>query len=168
MGSHHGAVSPAVVGCAVVTVSDTRTPESDASGTLVRRLLETAGHPVLGYEIVADEPVAISAAVTGLVERSDVRALVVTGGTGITTRDVTVESLAGLWTRELPGFGETFRALSYLEIGPRAFLSRATAGVIATTFVAVLPGSTAACRLALERLILPVLGHVAALLEAAS
>ncbi len=164
MASHHQAVPADQIGCAVLTVSDTRTEADDESGLLIRTLLETGGHPVPFYAIVPDEPVAIRAGVTEIVERRDVRALVMTGGTGIAPRDVTIESIGSLWTLELPGFGETFRALSFAEIGPPALLSRATAGVIATTFVAVLPGSRAACRLAMERLILPVLGHAVALI----
>jgi molybdenum cofactor biosynthesis protein B len=164
--SHHRALPAEEIGCGLLTVSDTRTEKDDASGLLIRTLLEDAGYPIRSYAIVPDDPVAIRAAVTEVVERRDVRVLVVTGGTGIAPRDVTVESLGSLWTRELPGFGEMFRALSFAEIGPTALLSRATAGVIATTFVAVLPGSTAACRLAMERLIMPVLGHAVALIGA--
>ncbi len=116
--------------------------------------------------IVPDESEAIREAVTAAVERQRVVAVIVTGGTGIASRDVTIESLAPLWTKELPGFGEIFRALSFAEIGAAAFLSRATAGIIAGAFVAVLPGSPAACRLALERLVIPELGHIAELIEA--
>jgi molybdenum cofactor biosynthesis protein B len=163
---HHRALAPERIGCAILTVSDTRTDQNDASGHLIRTLLEAAGHPIRLHEIVPDEPVAIRSAVSAAVDRGDVLALVVTGGTGIAARDVTVESVADLWSHELPGFGETFRALSFAEIGPAALLSRATAGVIAGKFVVLLPGSTAACRLALERLIVPVLGHVTVLLGA--
>ena len=95
-------------------------------------------------------------------------AVIVSGGTGIARRDVTIESLKSLWTKELPGFGELFRALSFAEIGAAAFLSRATAGIVAGKFVAVVPGSPAACRLAMERLILPEIGHVAGLLAVTS
>ena len=166
MASHHHARAAGEIGCAILTVSDTRTEDTDASGSLIRALLADAGYAIRSYAIVPDEPVAIRAAVTDVVERRDVQALIVTGGTGITSRDVTVESLSSLWTRELPGFGETFRALGFAEIGPTALLSRATAGVMAATFVALLPGSTAACRLAMERLIIPVLGHAVALIGA--
>jgi molybdopterin adenylyltransferase len=162
--AHQGVVPAPQVACGILTVSDTRTPEDDASGRVIRELLEAAGHPIASYTIVPDEPVAIRAAVLRAAEEGRVRALIVSGGTGIAARDVTVESVAGLWTRELPGFGETFRALSFAEIGPAAVLSRAAAGVIGSTFVALLPGSSAGCRLAVERLVLPLLGHVAALL----
>lgn len=111
-----------------------------------------------------DERDSIRATVLGLSSRTDIQAVIVTGGTGIAPRDVTVESLADAWTKELPGFGEIFRVLSFVEIGPAAFLSRATAGVIGGTFVAVLPGSTSACELALDRLLIPELEHIAELL----
>jgi molybdopterin adenylyltransferase len=148
-----------------VTVSDTRKPADDRSGAVIREALEGAGHAVVAATIVPDEAAAVRGAVLEFAGRADVRTVVVTGGTGVAPRDVTIESLAGAWTKELPGFGEIFRALSFAEIGPAAFLSRATAGVIAGTFVAVLPGSPAACRLALERVLLPELGHVVGLLD---
>ena len=164
---HHRAAAPQEVGCAVVTVSDTRSETDDLSGAAIRTLLGGAGHPVRTYAIVPDESVAIRSALTCALERADTLAIIVNGGTGVAPRDVTIESVASLWTKELPGFGELFRALSYAEIGPAAFLSRATAGVVAGKFVAVLPGSPSACRLAMERLILPELAHVAALLAGA-
>jgi molybdenum cofactor biosynthesis protein B len=157
----HGATR---IACAVVTVSDTRTASDDRSGAAIRRALEGAGHTIVSSTIVSDDAAAIRAAVVDAATREDVQAVIVTGGTGVAPRDVTIESLAGRWTKELPGFGEIFRALSFADIGPAAFLSRATAGVIEGAFVAVLPGSTAACELALERLILPELGHVVGLL----
>ena len=152
------------VRCALVTVSDTRTPSDDRSGLVLRSGLEAGGHAVVSMEIVRDEPATIREAVLAATGRPDVQAVLVTGGTGIAARDVTIESLAGAWEKELPGFGEIFRAESFAEIGAAAFLSRATAGTIAETFVVVLPGSPSACTLALERLILPELGHVVGLL----
>ncbi len=163
MSPHHGSLRPGEIACGILTVSDTRTPDTDASGRLIREVLEAAGHPIVSYAIVPDEPVRIRTAVVEAVDRADVQALIVTGGTGISARDVTVESVAGLWTRELPGFGEMFRTLSYADIGAAGLLSRATAGIIGNTFVALLPGSSAGCRLATTRLIVPMLGHVAAL-----
>lgn len=163
MGHHdHDTVS---IGCAIVTVSDTRTASNDGSGQLIRTALEAAGHRVHWSEVVADDAQAIRSALEVATTRDDVTAVVLTGGTGIGARDVTLESLSDLWTKELPGFGEIFRSLSFAEIGPAAILSRAAAGVINGRFVAALPGSPAACRLAIERLLVPVLGHVAALLE---
>jgi molybdenum cofactor biosynthesis protein B len=163
VGHHdHDTVS---IGCAIVTVSDTRTASNDGSGQLIRTALEAAGHRVHWSEVVADDAQAIRSALEVATTRDDVTAVVLTGGTGIGARDVTLESLSDLWTKELPGFGEIFRSLSFAEIGPAAILSRAAAGVINGRFVAALPGSPAACRLAIERLLVPVLGHVAALLE---
>lgn len=166
--AHHRASDARRVGCAVVTVSDTRGPTDDRSGAVINAALVEAGHAVVDATIVPDEPEAIRAAVLAASARQDVQAVVVTGGTGIAPRDVTIESLAGSWTKELPGFGEIFRSLSFEEIGPAAFLSRAAAGVIGDTFVALLPGSPKACELALRRLLLPELGHVAGLLSGAS
>jgi len=169
MGHHaHSAFDDAKVGCAVVTVSDTRTPADDRSGSEIRRALTQAGHHVASSAVVPDEPTAIRAEVERAATSEGVTAVVITGGTGIAPRDVTIESLAGLWSKELPGFGEIFRTLSYAELGPAAFLSRATAGVIRGKFVVVLPGSPGACRLAMESLVIPELGHVAALLGASS
>src|SRR5689334_2776213 len=164
MGAHHRANVVRRVSCAIVTVSDTRTSSDDRSGAAIRRTLEAAGHTVVASTIVADDAEAIRSAVLAAARAGDARAVIVTGGTGIAPRDVTIESLASEWAKELPGFGEIFRALSFAEIGPAAFLSRATAGVIAGAFVALLPGSPAACVLALERLIVPELGHVVSLL----
>ena len=164
MASHHRSQVVRHVACAIVTVSDTRTASDDRSGAAIRRALEGAGHAIAFTMIVPDDVEAIRGAVIAAATRDDVQAVIVTGGTGVAPRDVTIESLAGTWTKELPGFGEIFRALSFADVGPAAFLSRATAGVIAGAFVAVLPGSTAACELALERLILPELGHLVGLL----
>lgn len=164
MSTHHRAHSVRHVQCAIVTVSDTRTAVEDRSGAVIRRALEDAGHSVFCATIAPDEIEAIRSAVVGAAEREEVGAVMVTGGTGIAARDVTIESLADAWTKELPGFGEIFRVLSFAEIGPAAILSRTTAGIIAGTFVAVLPGSPAACELALTRILLPELGHIVGLL----
>jgi molybdenum cofactor biosynthesis protein B len=147
---------------AVITVSDTRTLETDTGGALVALLLQTAGHPVAWRRVVRDEQAAIAAAVTDALSDDGVRAVVVTGGTGVAPRDVTPESVEPLLERMVPGFGELFRALSFQEIGSAALLSRALAGLARGRVVFVLPGSRGAVRLALERLILPELGHLAA------
>ena len=164
MATHHRADVVRSIRCVTVTVSDTRTSSDDRSGAVIRGALEKAGHCVAPAVIVPDDVEAIRGAVVNAAERPDVEVVIVTGGTGIAPRDVTIESLIGMWTKELPGFGEIFRALSFAEIGAAAFLSRATAGVIGETFVAVLPGSPAACELALTRLLLPQLGHLVGLL----
>ena len=148
---------------AVITASDSRTPESDDSGRLIRELLEQAGHTVAHYEILPDSPERIRAAVNENLPRLD--GVIITGGTGITDRDSTIEALRPLLNKELEGFGELFRMLSYQEIGSAAFLSRALAGVAYGKLVVALPGSPNACRLAMEKLLLPELGHIAHLLK---
>jgi molybdenum cofactor biosynthesis protein B len=146
---------------AVVTVSDTRTRETDTGGALAAELLEGAGHPVVSRTLVRDEPEAIAGALRELLARDDVRAVVLTGGTGIAPRDRTPEAVEPLLERVIPGFGELFRALSYQEIGSAALLSRALAGLAAGRVVFVLPGSRGAVRLALEKLVVPELAHLA-------
>ncbi len=149
--------------CAVViTVSDTRTLADDSGGALVVALLEGAGHRVADRCIVPDEVDAIRAAVDVAVMRDDVQVVLLTGGTGIAVRDVTPEALEAILDRVIPGFGELFRTLSYQEIGSAALLSRALAGTVRGRVVAALPGSRAAIRLALEKLLLPELPHLAA------
>jgi len=160
--SAHRAAAKAAVPTLVITVSDTRTLETDTGGALAAELLAGAGHPVAGREIVRDEPSAIARAVESAIARNDVRAVVLTGGTGVAPRDVTPESVEPLLERVIPGFGELFRMLSFQEIGSAALLSRALAGLARGRVVFVLPGSRGAVRLALERLVLPELGHLAA------
>jgi molybdopterin adenylyltransferase len=147
----------------VITATDTRTPESDASGKLIRELFANAGHDVPYYEILPDAPAKIAAAVVANLPNLD--AIIVTGGTGITSHDRTIEAVTSLLDHELPGFGELFRMLSYQEIGSAAMLSRALAGVRHGKFLAALPGSPDACRLAIEKLILPELPHMMYLLH---
>ncbi len=158
----HRRDAPRSVPTAVLTVSDTRTPETDTGGDLAASLLTDAGHPVTHREIVPDEPDAIADAVRRATAREDTRAVVVTGGTGVAPRDVSPEAIEPLLTRVIPGFGELFRALSYEEIGSAALLSRALAGLREGRVVAVVPGSRGAVRLALEKLLLPELGHLVA------
>jgi molybdenum cofactor biosynthesis protein B len=149
--------------CAVViTVSDTRTLADDSGGALLVELLESAGHRVVDRRIVPDEVDAIRAAVDVAVMRDDVHAVLLTGGTGIAARDVTPEALEPILDRVIPGFGELFRALSYQQIGSAALLSRALAGTVRGRVVVALPGSRAAIRLAVEKLLLPELPHLAA------
>jgi molybdenum cofactor biosynthesis protein B len=146
----------------VVTVSDTRTLETDSGGALAAELLAGAGHPLVRREIVKDEPAAIADAVRRGLAEEGVGALLLTGGTGVAPRDVTPDAVEPLLERVIPGFGEIFRALSYEEIGSAALLSRALAGIAAGRVVFVLPGSRGAVRLGLEKLVLPELGHLAA------
>jgi molybdenum cofactor biosynthesis protein B len=146
----------------VITVSDSRSEATDTSGRLIRDLLAGAGHEVAYYEIMPDEPERIAQAVRS--NRAALDAIVINGGTGISPRDQTYEAVKGLLDKELDGFGELFRMLSYQEIGSAAFLSRATAGISAGKILVSLPGSPAACRLGLEKLLLPEFGHMANLL----
>jgi molybdenum cofactor biosynthesis protein B len=156
----HRAQSPDSVRCCIVTVSDTRTLETDRGGALIEELLKNAGHEVLSREIVTDTQVEIENAARAILESNEAEAIIVTGGSGIGPRDVTPEALKPLLTKELPGFGEIFRVLSYEEVGAASMLSRAFAGLAVRTLIFVLPGSTNAVRLAMEKLIVPELGHL--------
>jgi len=158
---HHRKRAVTSVPAVVVTVSDTRTLETDTGGALVETLLTAAGHPVLRREIVRDEPDEIAAALLRAT-RDESRALIFTGGTGVAPRDVTPDTIEPLLERVIPGFGEIFRRLSYEDIGSAAILSRALAGLRQGRVVFVIPGSRGAVGLAMERLILPELGHLAA------
>jgi len=140
--------------CAVLTISDTRTLETDTSGGFVVSALEQAGHRVARRLIIADELAQIRGALDRAVADPEIDVVIATGGTGITARDVTPEALAPLVTKAIPGFGELFRQLSYAEIGASTIQSRAEAALCKTTLVFILPGSTGAVRLALEKIIL--------------
>jgi molybdenum cofactor biosynthesis protein B len=153
------------VGCAVVTVSDTRTEADDTSGARIRALLEQTGHRVVAYAILPDEPVRIRARVEELLAAPEVEAVIVNGGTGLAPRDTTYEALASLFDKKLDGFGELFRMLSYQEVGAAAMLSRAAAGVARGKVLASLPGAPAAVELAVARLLAPELAHVVDLLR---
>jgi molybdenum cofactor biosynthesis protein B len=159
---HHRKDAAASVGAVVVTVSDTRTFETDSGGALVAELLEQAGHAVVERLIVRDEPGAISGALERALGHAQCRAVIFTGGTGVAPRDVTPDTLEPRLARIVPGFGELFRALSFQEIGSAALLSRALAGLVDGRVVFALPGSKGAVRLAMEKLIVPELGHLAA------
>jgi len=142
----------------VLTASDTRTPDTDKSGQLIKQLCEAAGHRIEFYRIVHDEAQGIGAAISENLAALD--AMIITGGTGVSPRDCSVDVVKKMLTLELPGFGELFRMLSYQEIGSAALASRALAGMRDGKFIAVLPGSTGGCRLAMEKLILPEIGHL--------
>lgn len=157
---HQQAQSQGSVPLAIVTVSDTRTVETDTSGQCIRDLAEAAGHTVVDYHIVKDEPEQVSRALEEF-SAGLARILIFNGGTGISRRDRTFDVLSGALEKTLPGFGELFRMLSYQEIGSAAMMSRATAGVYRGTVVISTPGSTNAVRLAMEKLILPEIQHLA-------
>lgn len=156
----HKQHAPKRVRVFVLTVSDTRTLENDTSGRAAKDLITAAGHEVSGYRLLKDEPAEVAALLREIVEKREADALVISGGTGITSRDSTYEAVAGLLDKRLDGFGELFRMLSFEEIGAAAMLSRAVGGLYRGLVVFSTPGSTAAVRLALERLILPELGHL--------
>ena len=165
MSTAHGSERFDAVACVVITVSDTRTADDDTSGVLIRDRLSRAGHSILAHEIIPDE-------IRGIVDRleahcadKECQCIMLTGGTGISPRDVTYEAVAGFIEKRLDGFGELFRMLSFQEIGAKAILSRAIAGTKGGTLIFAMPGSTAAVQLAMNRLILPTLVHAAALLS---
>ncbi len=148
------------VTCAIVTVSDTRTFETDKSGQLIQQLLLAANHAVGAYTIIKDEPTQIQEQIANLGKSSNLNAVIFSGGTGIAPRDTTYDAIEKLLEKTLPGFGELFRFLSYQEIGSRAIASRAVAGVYQDKLIFSLPGSSNAVRLAMEKLILPELTHL--------
>lgn len=156
----HKAQSPPSVGCWVLTVSDTRTEATDSGGRAVADLLQAAGHVVAGRSLVRDDPDQIRGAIERALAAPGVQAIVTTGGTGISSRDSTYEVVSAMLQKRLDGFGELFRMLSYQEIGAAAMLSRACAGVVAGRIVVSLPGSEAAVRLGVEKLLIPELGHL--------
>jgi molybdenum cofactor biosynthesis protein B len=158
--SQHRAAAPRSARCFVLTVSDTRTPDTDTSGRAIRELLAGAGHEVVAHRIVRDEPADVTAIVRDELADAGVQVVITTGGTGITSRDGTFEAIDGLLEKRLDGFGELFRMLSFQDIGAAAMMSRATAGTARRKAIFVLPGSENAVRLAMTRLILPELGHV--------
>ena len=156
----HKSHGPASVACFVLTVSDTRTAETDSSGRAIRDLLTAAGHTVSGHAIVRDEPASVRDHVVEQCASAATQVIITTGGTGITSRDGTYEAVDALLDKRLDGFGELFRMLSFQEIGSAAMMSRATAGTVKGRVVFVLPGSENAVRLAMSRLIIPELAHV--------
>lgn len=158
--TQHRQQSPSRLRCAVITVSDTRTLETDTGGRGVVDQLLSAGHDVAAREIIPDEPEPMRALLNSLVSQGDLHAVLLTGGTGISSRDQTFETVSGLLTKQLPGYGELFRQLSYAEIGPAAILSRAVGGLIRKCVVLTMPGSPAAVRLAMEQIIVPELPHL--------
>jgi molybdenum cofactor biosynthesis protein B len=158
--SDHRRTAPAAVRCAVVTISDTRTEATDTSGRAIADLLASAGHHVAARSLVPDDAARVRATLEDLLARADLDAILTTGGTGITSRDGTYEVVESLIDKFLDGFGELFRMLSYADIGPAAMLSRACAGLARGKILVSMPGSEAAVRLAMEKLVLPELGHL--------
>ena len=156
----HKSQGPQSVRCAVITVSDTRTPETDTGGKAVCDHLTAAGHAVIHREIIPDDPGRMRPLLESLRGRDDLDAILLTGGTGVTSRDQTYETVTALLDKPLPGYGEVFRMLSFQEIGPAAILSRATGGLLGRKVLLTMPGSPAAVRLAMEKIIVPELPHL--------
>jgi molybdopterin adenylyltransferase len=156
----HRTDAPRALNLAVMTVSDTRTPETDTSGALIAAMAEASAHRILERVIVPDEPGRMTPLLRDFASRKDLHAILITGGTGISPRDQTYETVSALLTKPLPGYGELFRMLSYAEIGPACILSRAVGGLIGEAVVLVMPGSRAAVELAMSKIILPELPHL--------
>lgn len=158
----HRRSAPHRLGFAIVTASDSRDATTDRGGPLLADLATAAGHLLAASRLVPDDAAALAGAVRAALAEPAVDVVLVTGGTGPAPRDVTVEAIRPLFEKELPGFGELFRALSFAEIGAAAMLSRATAGVARGKAIFLLPGSPAALSLAMERLVLPEIAHLVA------
>lgn len=158
--AEHKSLGPKQVRCFVLTVSDTRTVDTDTGGRAVADLLAAAGHQVVGRTIVKDDAALVRETILTQLESNEVDAVISTGGTGITSRDSTYEAVVSLLEKRLDGFGELFRMLSYEQVGAAAMMSRATAGLARGRIVIALPGSEAAVRLAMDKLVVPELGHM--------
>lgn len=157
----HKRNAPKQVKVKVITISDTRSMENDKSGSLMKEMLEEKGHIVIEYEIVKDEQALIRSAVLSGCESSEIDVVLTNGGTGISKRDQTIEAIQTILEKEITGFGELFRLISYQEdIGSSAIMSRAIAGIALDTAIFAVPGSPKAVKLAMEKLILPEIGHV--------
>jgi molybdopterin adenylyltransferase len=156
----HKSHAPKSIGCMVITCSDTRTPDTDTSGQLIHKLLRQFGHQVVLYHLVKDDPAQITARIAEGLANEAVQAIIINGGTGISQRDSTFEAVDAMLEKRLVGFGEIFRYLTYQTIGSPAIMSRATAGIIKGRVLFSTPGSENAVRLAMEKLILPELGHL--------
>ncbi len=157
---HRAAAADQVAACAVLSISDTRTRDTDRGGQLIVERLESAGHRVAAYELAKDEPPQIETQLRQWIESREADLILTTGGTGMSRRDTTIEVVERLIDKPLPGFGELFRMLSWEEIQAAAMLSRATAGLAGQSMVFSMPGSVAAVRLAMDRLIVPELKHL--------
>jgi molybdenum cofactor biosynthesis protein B len=158
--AEHKQATPKKVTIAILTLSSTRTLKDDVGGSWIKRQAEALGHEVVTHRVVPDDAAAITMAVREIVECTAPEILLMTGGTGLAPRDVTIESVGPLFTKTLSAFGPLFAQLSMQEIGSAAIMSRATAGVIGSTVVFCMPGSLNACKLACTRLIFPELGHL--------
>ena len=156
----HKKVSPQSVSCAVLTISDSRTEQDDESGKLFREQLSQNGHKILAYALLKNDAAAIRQKITELLKQDGLQVIITSGGTGLSHRDITVETVSPMLEKRLDGFGELFRSLSYQEIGTSSIMSRAIAGVTGGKVIICLPGSLGATKLAIEKIILPEIGHM--------
>ena len=156
----HKQKAPKSVNCAVLTISDSRTEQDDESGRLIRQRLNDNGHRVMAYAILKNEADAIEKKIYELLGQEEVQVIITSGGTGASYRDITVETISPILEKKLDGFGELFRLLTYREIGTPSIMSRAVAGVVRGKVILCLPGSSGAANLAMDRIILPEIGHM--------
>ncbi len=156
----HKEKAPRSVSCVVLTISDSRTEEDDESGQLIKQRLSDNGHRIMAYAILKDEPDAIEKKIYELLGQAELQVIIINGGTGISHRDITIETVSPLLEKKLDGFGELFRFLSYQEIGTASVMSRAVAGVVRGKVILCLPGSPGAVNLAMDKIILPEIGHM--------
>jgi molybdenum cofactor biosynthesis protein B len=156
----HKEKAPRNVNCAVLTISDSRTEEDDESGRLIKQKLSDNGHRVTSYAVLKDELEAIEKKTNELLGQPELQAIIINGGTGISQRDITIETVSPILEKKLDGFGELFRFLSYQEIGTASMMSRALAGVVGGKVILCLPGSPGAVNLAMDKIILPEIGHM--------
>ena len=160
LAQHQAAAALIVARCGIVTVSDTRNIDTDRSGKRIAEMLTTAGHQVVDRAIVPDDPAELRPLLAVMLSRNDIDAVITNGGTGVSRRDQTIQTVEKILEVPLPGFGELFRMLSFKQIGSAAMMSRALAGIAGQRVLIALPGSTAAVELAMFELILPQLGHL--------
>ena len=156
----HKREAPQSVSCAVLTISDSRTEQDDESGKLLKERLSQNGHRVLSYSILKNDSEAIKRKIKELLEQEELHVIITSGGTGVSHRDITVETISSVLEKKLDGFGELFRSLSYQEVGTASMMSRAIAGVAGGKVIICLPGSLGAAKLAMEKIILPEIGHM--------
>lgn len=156
----HKQKAPRSVSCAVLTISDSRTELDDESGKLIRQKLSQSGHRVMFYSILKNEADSIKKKIHELLRQQELQVIITSGGTGVSHRDITVETIAPILEKKLDGFGQLFRFLSYQEIGTAAIMSRAFAGVAEGKVILCLPGSPGAANLAMDKIILPEIGHM--------
>ena len=156
----HKELSPQAVSCAVLIISDSRTEKTDESGKYLTEKLVSNGHTVIDYALLKNDSEAIKNKLEEYLAQEDLQVIITSGGTGVSMRDVTVETVTPMLDKMLDGFGELFRTLSYMEIGTASIMSRAIAGVIGGKIIICVPGSLAAVKLALDKIILPEIGHM--------